>query len=64
MSAEVMEYKRSPWGLQKWYVLITDPVTQEQFICGHSHTSAELAARCAIKQDMEWKKEVDDTTRA
>ena len=53
MSAEVREYRRAPWGSQKWFVLITDPITQEQFICGHSHTSVELATRCAIKQDKE-----------
>ena len=53
MSAEVREYARCPWGLQKWYVLITDPNTQEQFVCGHSHSSAQLATRCAIKQDKE-----------
>ena len=47
--AEVQMYARAPWGSQKWYVLITDPNTGEQAVCGHSHTSAELANKCADK---------------
>lgn len=50
MSAEVQMYARAPWGSQKWYVLIIDPDTGEQAVCGHSHTSAELATRCSKKQ--------------